>query len=283
MQRLEFAIAELMPVLERYRSRQWWERFLGGRTTITPIELEGILERHQAKNSTKGKIVQYFVWAIRCVYGGDPAQDFWRAIPRKWRNAGVVMETGWSTKGLMAVEHYHAAQQLLRRLYELARRRQRKIADLRLRQAAWLALFYRSGLRRGEMLSLRKGVNFVKDGDIYLITVRTLKQHGWAERRLQLKFTDPWEATVVDYLYHNTPDGQTFAELTQLRALWDMIRRKLGQRLRYHDLRHARATLAANAGVPLPQVSWFLGHRSPISLRFYVQPQEASIDISELG
>jgi integrase len=40
--------------------------------------------------------------------------------------------------------------------------------------------------------------------------------------------------------------------------------------VRFHDLRHAAATLAINQGLPLPTVSKMLGHSAPVmALRRY--------------
>jgi len=159
---------------------------------------------------------------------------------------------------------------------------------IQVRDRAMLAVFYGCGLRRTEGVSLDVGdINF----DQSVLHVRKGKNHK--ERLVPISNTN--RKHLTEYVYDSRPhltqtksealfisyrgkrmQGQSlFVRLKKLQydsGNINLIEKEIG----LHTLRHSIATHFLAAGMPLENISQFLGHTSLESTQIYTHLQQAS-------
>lgn len=152
--------------------------------------------------------------------------------------------------------------------------------DPRLRSAVHLAAFV--GLRKGELLGLRRGDLDFEEGLVRIERQRQLDQQGnelvgppksEAGRRVVTipgALIEHLSTHVASYAERGV-DGYVFTgqkggplSPVALQTAWDRARRQLGlELLHFHDLRHLAGTLAASTGASTKELMHRLGHAAP--------------------
>ncbi len=131
-----------------------------------------------------------------------------------------------------------------------------------------------SGMRQGELLRLQwNHVDFVrslisipssksKAGERALLlsaaAVELLRQHRYSQMQEKVQMGPAYDDKA--YIFARS-DGSPLT-VYQASNAWQKIRRQLGTKARFHDLRHTNASLLLAAGVPMKVVQERLGHAS---------------------
>ncbi len=171
--------------------------------------------------------------------------------------------------------------------------------DARLRSAVLLAAFV--GLRKGELLGLRRGDLDLENGLVRIERQRQLDQQGnhlvgppksEAGRRVVAipgALIEPL-GTHLDRYAQPGVDGYVFTghkggplSPPALQIAWDRARRTLDlEHLHFHDLRHLAGTLAAGTGAGTKELMYRLGHSAPqAALRYQHATAERDASIAE--
>lgn len=127
-----------------------------------------------------------------------------------------------------------------------------------------------TGLRRGELLALRwQHVDLDKSS---LYVAASLEHSRAASGRIRFKGPQ-----VDNDLVFPAHDGSPWPPDT-FTAQFSRLAKSLGMRgFRFHDLRHAFASLTFGNGVSIKEVQTLLGHSSPVvTLSVYARSIEAS-------
>jgi integrase len=135
-----------------------------------------------------------------------------------------------------------------------------------------IALLYRTGWRRGEVLSLRWDALDLETRVANLPTTKT----GPSERALSRNSV----ALLRDIARHRRRPSSPYVFPSPLdpqkprenvRRAWDAIRDAAGLSCPLHSLRHTRATFAYNSGQPLATVAAMVGHKDPATTLRYAK------------
>lgn len=141
-----------------------------------------------------------------------------------------------------------------------------RLADGLSSKSAWylrplIALAIETGMRRGELLSIRW-----KDVDVTAPTIRILKTKNGHPRTIPLT---PKAVEILSSLERR--DDRVFpVSPNAVRLAWERLRRRAGlQDLRLHDLRHEAVSRFFEYGLTVPEVALISGHRDPRMLSRY--------------
>jgi integrase len=142
-------------------------------------------------------------------------------------------------------------------------------ADEELRQIVLIAL--NTGLRRGEILSLRWAQVSFEDGIISFARTKSVKFH-----RVPMNSIVAGVLTSIekrgDYVF---PGRWGRGHLADCKKAFEDAREKAGlPELHFHDLRHCAGTYMATAGIPLTTVQQILGHRDIRTTSRYINPND---------
>ncbi|MFC1457324.1 tyrosine-type recombinase/integrase [Microvirga arabica] len=124
-----------------------------------------------------------------------------------------------------------------------------------------IALAIETGMRRGELLSIRW-----KDVDLTAPTIRILKTKNGHPR------TIPLTPKAIEVLSSLERKGDRVFPVTPnaVRLAWERLRRRAGlEDLRLHDLRHEAVSRFFEYGLTVPEVALISGHRDPRMLSRY--------------
>ncbi|NBJ12565.1 tyrosine-type recombinase/integrase [Microvirga arsenatis] len=124
-----------------------------------------------------------------------------------------------------------------------------------------IALAIETGMRRGELLSIRW-----KDVDLSASTIRILKTKNGHPRTIPLT---PKAVEILASL--NRKDERVFPLTPNaVRLAWGRLRKRAGlEDLRLHDLRHEAVSRFFEYGLTVPEVALISGHRDPRMLSRY--------------
>jgi integrase len=124
-----------------------------------------------------------------------------------------------------------------------------------------IALAIETGMRRGELLSIRW-----KDVDMTAPTIRILKTKNGHPRTIPLT---PKAVEILALLERK--DERVFPVTPNaVRLAWERLRRRAGlEDLRLHDLRHEAVSRFFEYGLTVPEVALISGHRDPRMLSRY--------------
>lgn len=124
-----------------------------------------------------------------------------------------------------------------------------------------IALAIETGMRRGELLSIRW-----QDVDQIAGTIRILKTKDDHPRTIPLT---PKAVEILTSLERK--DARVFPVTTNaVRRAWGRLRRRAGlEDLRLHDLRHEAVSRFFEYGLTVPEVALISGHRGPRMLSRY--------------
>jgi len=162
---------------------------------------------------------------------------------------------------------------------------QQKVLDAapdHLKYAVGLALF--SGLRRGETCALRWGD--IKGNRMLVARSRYNGVDGPTKTGLARTVTLP--AVAVELLRNRGEDHERIVPIEPhtLTVRWERLCKRIGLReYRFHDLRHAHATVLAESGVHPRVVQERLGHsdvRTTLAIYSHVMPSMESFAVSAL-
>jgi len=141
-----------------------------------------------------------------------------------------------------------------------------RLADALSSKSAWylrplVALAIETGMRRGELLSIRW-----KDVDLTAPTIRILKTKNGHPRTIPLT---PKAVEILASLERR--DERVFPVTPNaVRLAWERLRRRAGlEDLRLHDLRHEAVSRFFEYGLTVPEVALISGHRDPRMLSRY--------------
>ena len=150
------------------------------------------------------------------------------------------------------------------------------------KRSAWylrpfLVLLVETGMRRGELLSIRwRDVDFAKN----TVLIRTTKNGH--PRRIPLT---PDAQKTLQALPRR--DDRVFpVTANAIRLAWERLRARAGViDLRLHDLRHEAISRFFEVGLSVPEVAMISGHREPRMLSRYthLQPELVALKLRELG
>jgi integrase len=124
-----------------------------------------------------------------------------------------------------------------------------------------IALAIETGMRRGELLSIRW-----KDVDMTTPTIRILKTKNGHPR------TIPLTPKAVEILASLDRKNERVFPVTPnaVRLAWERLRKRAGlEDLRLHDLRHEAVSRFFEYGLTVPEVALISGHRDPRMLSRY--------------
>jgi len=124
-----------------------------------------------------------------------------------------------------------------------------------------IALAIETGMRRGELLSIRW-----KDVDLTAPTIRILKTKNGHPRTIPLT---PKAVEVLTSI--KKTDERVFpVTANAVRLAWERLRKRAGlEDLRLHDLRHEAVSRFFEYGLTVPEVALISGHRDPRMLSRY--------------
>jgi integrase len=141
-----------------------------------------------------------------------------------------------------------------------------RLADAISSNSAWylrplIALAIETGMRRGELLSIRW-----KDVDQTARTIRILKTKNGHPRTIPLT---PKAVEILTSLERK--DDRVFPVTPNaVRLAWERLRRRAGlEDLRLHDLRHEAVSRFFEYGLTVPEVALISGHKDPRMLSRY--------------
>jgi integrase len=125
----------------------------------------------------------------------------------------------------------------------------------------FIALAIETGMRRGELLSIRW-----KDVDMTAPTIRILKTKNGHPRTIPLT---PKAVEILGSL--SRTDERVFPVTPNaVRLAWERLRKRAGlEDLRLHDLRHEAVSRFFEYGLTVPEVALISGHRDPRMLSRY--------------
>jgi integrase len=150
------------------------------------------------------------------------------------------------------------------------------------KRSAWylrpfLILLVETGMRRGELLSIRW-----RDVDFANSTVLILTTKNGHPRRIPLT---PNALKTLEALPRR--DEKVFPVTPNaVRLAWERLRSRAGlSDLRLHDLRHEAISRFFELGLSTPEVAMISGHREPRMLSRYthLQPELVALKLRELG
>ena len=225
---------------------------------------------------TLGEVVEY----IYERYGNASVQEFYfKCVKSVARFLGLEEElrwlrdmtppvdssgTEWKERGQRLCEHIEGFLGHLRRVYEV----NRTLESAR-RYLAFL-LLWKTGMRVGELVRLRRS-DFSRDGHLWRVRVRTLKRRGEHYRVIPFDLDREAESALEAVLssgYENVFPSYV--------ALVRYFRKHMPPGVRIHDIRHARASLAARVVSPFA-VQRLLGHRLITTTMYYVEVPEEDL------
>lgn len=124
-----------------------------------------------------------------------------------------------------------------------------------------IALAIETGMRRGELLSIRW-----RDFDMTAPTIRILKTKNGHPRTIPLT---PKAVEILASLERR--DERVFPVTSNaVRLAWERLRKRAGlEDLRLHDLRHEAVSRFFEYGLTIPEVALISGHRDPRMLSRY--------------
>jgi integrase len=138
-----------------------------------------------------------------------------------------------------------------------------------------IALAIETGMRRGELLSIRW-----KDVDQTARTIRILKTKNGHPRTIPLT---PKAIEVLSSLERK--DERVFPVTPNaVRLAWERLRRRAGlEDLRLHDLRHEAVSRFFEYGLTVPEVALISGHRDPRMLSRYthLRPEKVAENLAK--
>ena len=140
-----------------------------------------------------------------------------------------------------------------------------------------ISLEIQTGMRRGELLSLRWS-----DVDLSTRTARLTKTKNGHPR------TVPLTPTALDVLgsLKRTDELVFPVTPTAVRLAWGRLRRRAGlDDLRLHDLRHEAISRFFELGLSVPEVALISGHRDPRMLSRYTHlgPENVAEKLARLS
>jgi integrase len=156
-----------------------------------------------------------------------------------------------------------------------------RLADAISSNSAWylrplIALAIETGMRRGELLSIRW-----QDVDQTARTIRILKTKNGHPRTIPLT---PKAVEILTSLERK--DERVFPVTPNaLRLAWERLRRRAGlEDLRLHDLRHEAVSRFFEYGLTVPEVALISGHRDPRMLSRYthLRPEKVAEKLARL-
>jgi integrase len=140
-----------------------------------------------------------------------------------------------------------------------------------------VALAIETGMRRGELLSIRW-----KDVDLTAPTIRILKTKNGHPRTIPLT---PKAVEVLASLAR-TDDRVFPITPNAVRLAWERLRKRAGlEDLRLHDLRHEAVSRFFEYGLTVPEVALISGHRDPRMLSRYthLRPEKVAEKLARLA
>jgi integrase len=155
------------------------------------------------------------------------------------------------------------------------------LADAINSNSAWylrplIALAIETGMRRGELLSIRW-----KDVDQTARTIRILKTKNGHPRTIPLT---PKAVEILSSL--DRKDERVFPVTPNaVRLAWERLRRRAGlEDLRLHDLRHEAVSRFFEYGLTVPEVALISGHRDPRMLSRYthLRPEKVAEKLAKV-
>jgi len=142
-------------------------------------------------------------------------------------------------------------------------------ADERLKKIILIAL--NTGLRKGEILSLRWSQINYNDGVISFARTKSIKFLRVPMNSVVLGVLESIERKG-DYVFSGRWGR---GHLSDSKQPFETARAKAGlPELRFHDLRHCAGTYMAMAGVPISTVQQILGHRDIKTTTRYINPND---------
>lgn len=143
--------------------------------------------------------------------------------------------------------------------------------------ASVIVLAIETGMRRGELLSLRW-----KDVDLEKGTVRLLQTKNGRPR------TVPLTPRAIEELRRIERKGDSVLQVSSnaVQLCWNRIRVRAGLGgLRFHDLRHEAISRFFELGLSIPEVALISGHRDTKMLMRYthIRPENLSRKLSQLA
>lgn len=171
---------------------------------------------------------------------------------------------GWKERGQRLCEHIERFLGHLRRMYEV----NRTLESAR-RYLAFL-LLWKTGMRVGELVRLQRS-DFSREGSMWRVRVRTLKQKVESYRVIPFDLDPEAEGALEAVL-----SSSCKTVFPTYGALERYFRKHMPPGLRIHDIRHARATLAARVVSPFA-VQRLLGHRQVTTTMYYVEVPEEDL------
>jgi integrase len=139
-----------------------------------------------------------------------------------------------------------------------------------------IALAIETGMRRGELLSIRW-----KDVDMTAPIIRILKTKNGHPRTIPLT---PKAVEILASL--EKKDDRVFPVTPNaVRLAWERLRKRAGlQDLRLHDLRHEAVSRFFEHGLTVPEVALISGHRDPRMLSRYthLRPEKVAEKLARL-
>lgn len=139
-----------------------------------------------------------------------------------------------------------------------------------------IALAIETGMRRGELLSIRW-----KDVDQTAHTIRILRTKNGHPRTIPLT---PKAIEVLSSLERK--DDRVFPVTPNaVRLAWERLRRRAGLKdLRLHDLRHEAVSRFFEYGLTVPEVALISGHRDPRMLSRYthLRPEKVAEKLARI-
>ena len=148
-------------------------------------------------------------------------------------------------------------------------------------QVAIIRLLLLTGCRKSELVQLRWEE---VDGDVLRLTDSKTGPRTVVLSKAARTWIARQPRTGSPYVFPSLKDG-TRPRSSEL-AVWRKVRREAGiEDVRLHDLRHTFASHAVMQRVPLPVLSWLLGHsRDRMALRYaHVGDHEAEAAAERIG
>ena len=178
-----------------------------------------------------------------------------------------------------------------------------KNADYTPKERAFVMIGWQAGLRRGEILALRKrnidfkkGIIHVKDNLIFKENVSEINHYTKTDAGVRdvpmpkslSDFLKTYVTSCDDYLF-TTQNGQ-IATKSMLRRMFSSIQKKTSYYMNdgmkptftAHTLRHTYATTLYYAGIDVKTAQYLLGHKSiTVTLDIYTHLERSDADITE--